>query len=142
MSSLACKCTFCRPEHIAKKLDFECLEMQKWNIPTDRTPRVDENGVICLFTCLLPDLRSLKCQKWLILCIFCWWKLKISHSLGIIFRYIWKILFSLLRKRYGLLGSELPYSKMLTLENTRFRYFLADLSVLFFISLPSTSHER
>ena len=31
------------------KLNFEGLEMQKWNIPTDRARRADEkNGVICL----------------------------------------------------------------------------------------------
>ena len=33
-----------------KELNFEGLEMQKWNIPTDRAQRVDEkNGVICYF---------------------------------------------------------------------------------------------
>ena len=30
------------------KLNFEGLEMQKWNIPTDRAQGIDEiNGVIC-----------------------------------------------------------------------------------------------
>ena len=53
-SSLACKYVLYRPEHNAKaggsmELNFEDLEMQKWNIPMDRTQRVDEkNGVICL----------------------------------------------------------------------------------------------
>ena len=32
-------------------LNFEVLEMQKWNIPTYRAQWVDEkNGAICLFT--------------------------------------------------------------------------------------------
>ena len=31
------------------ELNFEGLEMEKWNIPTDRTRRTNEkNGVICL----------------------------------------------------------------------------------------------
>ena len=31
------------------ELNFEGLEMQKWNKPTDRTQRVDDkNGAICL----------------------------------------------------------------------------------------------
>ena len=35
------------------ELNFEGLEIQKWNIPTDRTQRVDEkNGVICLIIML------------------------------------------------------------------------------------------
>ena len=33
----------------SKKLSFEGLKMQKWNIPMDRALRADENiGVICL----------------------------------------------------------------------------------------------
>ena len=56
VSSLACKRVFWRPEHnknINKgdpmELNFEDLEMQKWNTLTDRAQRVDEkNGAICL----------------------------------------------------------------------------------------------
>ena len=48
--SLACKCVFYRPEHNAKggmvgegmELNFEGLEIQKWNIPTDRAQRVNK----------------------------------------------------------------------------------------------------
>ena len=40
MSSSECKCVLYRPDHNAKgnpmKLNFEGLEIQKWNIPTDR----------------------------------------------------------------------------------------------------------
>ena len=46
MSSLACKCVFYRPEHNAKgvpmEMNFEDLEMQKLNKPTDITQRVNE----------------------------------------------------------------------------------------------------
>ena len=53
VSPLARKCVFYKPEHNAKggshELNFDGLKMQKWNIPMDRTQRVDEkNGVICL----------------------------------------------------------------------------------------------
>ena len=41
MSLLACKCLFYRPEHNAKG-EPHSLEMEKWNIPTDRAQRVDE----------------------------------------------------------------------------------------------------
>ena len=53
MSSLACKTGFYRSKHKAKgylmKLNFEGLEMEKWNVPTDIVQIVDEkNGAICL----------------------------------------------------------------------------------------------
>ena len=42
--------------------------MSKWNIPTDRVERVGEkNGVICLVIMLLPEIWSLKCQKFIFL---------------------------------------------------------------------------
>ena len=40
VSSLACKRAFYIPEHYVKRdfneLSFEGLEMQRWNVPTDR----------------------------------------------------------------------------------------------------------
>ena len=46
VSSLQSKFVFYRPEHNAKEdpmeLNFKGLEIQKWNIPTDRAQRVDE----------------------------------------------------------------------------------------------------
>ena len=46
VSSLQIKFVFYRPEHHAKEdpmeLNFKGLEIQKWNIPTDRAQRVDE----------------------------------------------------------------------------------------------------
>ena len=75
MSSLACKCVFYRPERNAKgdpiELNFEGLEMQKWNIPANRARRVDEkNGVICLVIMFTLLLWSLKCEKWLLFLFF------------------------------------------------------------------------
>ena len=44
--SLASKCVFYRPEHKANggplKWDFEILETQRWDKPTDRAQRVNE----------------------------------------------------------------------------------------------------
>ena len=55
VSSLACKCVFYRLEHNAKEggdsmlVNFEDLEMQKWNITMDRAQSVNlNNGIICL----------------------------------------------------------------------------------------------
>ena len=43
--SLACKCVFYRPEHYGKgrshELNFDGLELQKWNKPMHRAQRVD-----------------------------------------------------------------------------------------------------
>ena len=45
MSSLACKRAFYIPEHNAKRdlkeLSFEGLEMQRWNVPTDRNQQAN-----------------------------------------------------------------------------------------------------
>ena len=74
------------------KLNLEGLEMQKWNIPTDRARRADEkNGVICQLSWLFWKLWSLKCQEWVYFCIFCWWQQNISHSLWKRFKRTWKI---------------------------------------------------
>ena len=76
VSFLACKSVFYGPENNPKgnlvELNFGGLEMQKWNTPTERAQKLDEkNGVICLFIIFtLPELWSLKCQKWLVFCIF------------------------------------------------------------------------
>ena len=46
VSSLGYKCVFYRPQNNTKappkELNFEGLEMQKWNIPTKRAQRVDD----------------------------------------------------------------------------------------------------
>ena len=46
------------------ELNFEGLEIQKWNIPTDTTQRVDKkNGVICLVMMLTPRVMVIKMPK-------------------------------------------------------------------------------
>ena len=46
------------------KLNFEGLEMQKWNMPTDIPQKVDgENGVICLVIMLTLGAMVSKIQK-------------------------------------------------------------------------------
>ena len=67
-SSLASKCVFYSPEHNAKgdhmKLNFEGPEMQKLNIPTDKTQRVDQkNGVICLVIMFTSGVMVIKMSK-------------------------------------------------------------------------------
>ena len=80
MSSLECKCVFYRPQSNEKwvpmELNFEFLEMQKWNIPTDRAERVDKNNVSCLGIMFTPRVMVSKMSKWLIFCIFCYMTLK------------------------------------------------------------------
>ena len=52
------------------ELNFEGLEIQKWNIPTNRTRRVDEkNGVIFLvitFTSGVMAIKMLKMAQFLV----------------------------------------------------------------------------
>ena len=46
------------------ELNFEGFEMQKSNIPTDRTRRTDEqNGVICLVIMFTPGVIVIKISK-------------------------------------------------------------------------------
>ena len=53
------------------KLNFEGLEMQKWNIPKDTAQRINEkNGVSSVyFSYLLPELSSFKMSKMALFCI-------------------------------------------------------------------------
>ena len=54
------------------ELNFEGLEMQKRNIPTDRAQRVDEkNGVICLDIIFTPGVMVIKISKMAHFCAFC-----------------------------------------------------------------------
>ena len=42
-------------------MNFDGLEMQKWNIQTDRAQRVnDKNGVICLVIMFAPGVMVVK----------------------------------------------------------------------------------
>ena len=43
------------------ELNFEALEVQKWNIPTDRAQKIEEkNGFICLFIMFTPRVAVIK----------------------------------------------------------------------------------
>ena len=47
-----------------KELNFECLEMQKRNIPIDRAQRVyEKNGVICLVITFTPGVIVINILK-------------------------------------------------------------------------------
>ena len=55
------------------EMNFEGLEMQKRNTRTNRAQREDEkNEVTCVVIMFTPKVTVIiKCQKWLIFCIFC-----------------------------------------------------------------------
>ena len=117
-----------------KELNFEVLEIQKWNILTDRTQRTyEKKWVICLFIMFTPRVLSFKCQKWLIFCIFCWEQQKISHSLKKVLKCIWKILFSSFRKCHQLLVSELPLARCRPFKIQDFNIFCWLSSFLVFL---------
>ena len=70
MIILSCKRVFYISEHNAikepMKPNSEGLEMQIWNIVTDRTQRIGlKNGVSCLVIMCTPRMDR-KCQKWII----------------------------------------------------------------------------
>ena len=97
-------------------LNFEVLEMQKWNIPTDRASKE-----LCVYlSWLLPALWSLKL---LIFCFFLLMSSKISHNLGKIFKCIWENFWSSIRKRYGSLSSEIPLARCQPLKTQGFDIF-------------------
>ena len=57
------------------ELNFEGLEMQKWNIPTDRAHRVDEKiGVTCLLSMFTSAVIATEMLKMAHFCIFCGWQ--------------------------------------------------------------------
>ena len=123
------------------ELNFEDLEMKNWNIPMDKTQRVDEkNGVNCLVIIFTSRVMVMKMSKMVHFCIFCWCQKRISLSLDKIFTGIWKILFSSFRKCYGLLDFELPLARNEPLKMQSFVIIL--LTQQFLIFLPSISHKR
>ena len=89
--------------------------------------------------CLLPELWSLKCQKWLILCTLHCIQQNIRSSSGKILKCICKVLFGPFRKYYGLRTSELPLIKLQLLE---MQDFGIPLFTQKFLCLPAISHEQ
>ena len=114
--------------------------MQNWNIATDRAQRVNRKNdrKHCLVIRFIPQVMTIKMSKWLLFCIFCWCQQKISHSLDKIFMYIRKILFSSLRKCYGLLDSEQPLARYQPLKIQSFINFLLNQQ-FFDVSTPDVS---
>ena len=84
------------------KLDFQGIEMQKWNTPADRAERVDEkNGVIFLVTMFTPWVMVIKMSRnGSFFVLSCRGQQNISRSLGITFKCTWKIIVGF-RKWYG-----------------------------------------
>ena len=73
--SFSCKYVFYRQEHNAKrdsmKLNFEGLEMQKWNIPTNRAWKADEkNRIICLAIIVISRVMVIKMSRMAIFLYF------------------------------------------------------------------------
>ena len=100
VSSLACKRFKCFTDQkiMQVELNFEGLEIKKWNIAADRTQRVGENnGVICLVIMLTPRVMVIKMSKRLIFCIFCWRQQNINLSLGKLFKRTGKVFQKMLR---------------------------------------------
>ena len=87
MSSFTWKCVFYRPAHNVKggnpmELNFEGLDMHKWNIPTGTAQRVDEkNRITFLVIMFTTGVMVIKISKKTHFLYFCWWQQKISHSL-------------------------------------------------------------
>ena len=107
VSSLACKRAFYIPEHNAKRylkeLSFEGLEMQRWNVPTDRNQQANtKSGVICLVIMFNPEAMVIIMSKLVNSLYFLLITAKTSDSLSKIFKCIKKISFSSFRKCYEL----------------------------------------
>ena len=120
-----------RGDHI--KLNFEILEMQKWNIPTDKAQRVDEkNGVIC-FTRRVIVIRMSKMAPFFVFSADDGKKSVTVWAKYLSTLYIWKILLNF-QKMLWIIGFSATISKMSTLENKGFGYFFCWLSscVLYF----------
>ena len=65
------------------ELNFESLETQKWNIPTDRAKRVDKKiGVICLAIMVTPGNIAIKMSKMSHLLYFVLMTAKIQPQFG------------------------------------------------------------
>ena len=67
----------------SRELNFEGLEMQKWNIVADRAERVDEeNGVICLIIIFAPRVMTIKMRKMAHFVYFLLMPAKIQSQVG------------------------------------------------------------
>ena len=121
------------------ELNFERIEMQKWNIPTDRAERVDgQNGVICLVIMFTLRVMVIKMSKMAHFLYFQLIPAKNQSQFKCIFTCIWKILFSSLGKMLWIVGSWATISNTSTLEDKDFHYFLLTQQ-FFYISTVDVS---
>ena len=102
---------------------LKVLKSKNEIIPANRAQRLDEkNGLICLVIIFTLEVKVIKMSKVAHFFIFCWWRQKIIHSLGNLFKCIWKVFSSSFRKRYELLDSKL--SRCCPLKIQGFGFFL------------------
>ena len=102
--------------------NFDGLEMQMWNIATDRAWRADEKtGSFCLVIMFTSGFLVIKMSKMAYFCIF--WQQKVSHSLEKMFTCISNILFRSFKECYEVLDCELPLA--------RFQYLKIQSFILF-----------
>ena len=103
------------------ELNFESLEIQKWNKPTYRAQRIDKNRVICLvimFTLGVMVIKMLKMAPF----FFCWWQQETVT--------VWAIYFSASERShlalsfFWIVGFWASISRMSNLKFTGFWYFL------------------
>ena len=128
--SLVRKSIFYRPEHLERGgspgIETLVLKMQKWNISKNRAPRVDNrNGVICLVM-FTPRVMFIKMWKDVDFLYFLLMTVKNRSQFGQNM-YIWMVLISSFRKRYGLSGSELPLGSCQPLKKYRISGFFSTL---------------
>ena len=118
------------------ELKFDGTEMQKWNIPMDRSQKADEkNGVISLVIMFTPGVMVIKMSSGSCFVLSADdSKILINHTLDKIFKCIWKIIFNSFRRYYGLVNSELPLAcQPLTMVGFSIFADSAVFSVIYFI---------
>ena len=124
VSWLTCKYVFYKPEHDSKgeggrgggpmKLNFEGLQMQKWNIATDRIQKVRKgNEFICLVIMFTPAVMVIKMSKMPDFVLF----------------FFFSLLFIPFGKCYGLFGSEVLLTRCQSLKIQDFGAFSIDSTV-------------
>ena len=100
VSSLPCKQVFYKPKHNVKRedcmeLNFKGLEIQKWNIPTERAQRLDEKNVaLCLVVMFTPRVMVVKMSKLAYFLFFLLMAANNYSQFGQIFKCAQKILLS------------------------------------------------
>ena len=124
------------------------FEIQKWNISTYRSQRVDEKNdvYICLviFTSFTPKVMVITMSKMTHLIYFLFITEKNWLSLGKVFKCIWKVLFGPFTKYYGLWSSVLPLANCqhLKIQDFTSPLLTQHFIIIFLIFLPTISHKQ